>query len=254
MNYGFNKKCINTLDEIDMENKNDYYRYKETDFYYKKVDDSNNLVVSFHGARRDNVPIPIFRFYNHNYNILCFSDKLLEIHYGKINIGWFLSPKGKNFHQIYFNIIQFFIKKYKNIVFFGSSAGGLMALTCASRFKKEALLQNPQLYLKNYYKLHITPLVNATNINVNEVNAEEVIRRYGLPRKAYISCNIRDEHHYTMHFTPFKNFIIDNGYQSNFKFVEFEGADPIPPQKHHTIQNPPHINNDDELIDEIFSN
>jgi hypothetical protein len=253
MNYGFNKKYIKTLDEVDMENNKDYYRYNEIEFYYKKNDNSNNLVVSFHGARSDNVPIPIFRFCDRSYNILCFSDKLLEIHDGKLKIGWFLSPKGTNFHNKYFSIIQFFINKYNNTVFVGASAGGLMALICASRFNKAAVLHSSQLYLKNYYTSSIINLVNATNIDVNEVNAEEVIKTYGLPKKVYISCNRRDVHHYTMHFAPFKTFIFDNGYGSNFNFVEFEGVDPIPPKTHHHIQNPPGINID-KIINQILNN
>ena len=81
MNYGLTKQTIPSLSDVDYSNTC-YYNYNGIDFYCKKHDDSDQLVVSFHGAvsPKNGVKqlLPVFRGYNWSRNMLCFSDKLLE--------------------------------------------------------------------------------------------------------------------------------------------------------------------------------
>jgi len=103
MNYHLQECRINTLNEIGDESDNSkYYRYNEIDFYYKKHDTSDRLLVSFHAANANTnkAPLPIFRGYNWKYNMLCISDKLLELS-DDINLAWYLVFRTEEYkHQI----------------------------------------------------------------------------------------------------------------------------------------------------------
>ncbi len=119
MDYGLEQKKINDLSEISLTKFIDkfYYVYKDISFYYKRVNSSKNLLVTFHGRLYQTningitqyVNLPVFRGNKWKYNIICFSDKLLE-DYQKDNlkIGWFLSTEHNDYHNIYLQIIKYF--------------------------------------------------------------------------------------------------------------------------------------------------
>jgi len=222
--YGFTKCDINKLNDVNENNTDKYYRYNDIDFYYKKYDNSDKLIIAFHGGKScsSKTPIPIFRGYNWGFNMLCISDKLLDL-YPKLRLSWFLSPTNLSLKNLYIEIIQFFISKYTNVIFTGCSGGGFPALFFSSYFNKKSLIQNSQLYLGNYNNV-LNDIINVLNIelgDLGETSCEEIVNKYGSPLHAYIYCHTLDTGHYENHFIPFKKFINDNNLNSNFTFVDF---------------------------------
>jgi hypothetical protein len=248
--YNFNKVVLQTLKEMDENNSKIYYRYHEIDFYYKKHDDNDRLVVSFHGAKNTE-PLPLFRGYNWPYNVLCISDKLLELN-PNIRLAWHLSPKDTNIKEVYTEIIQNFLTKYDNVIFYGSSGGGFPALLFSSYFHKKCIIQNAQIYLEKFLYLKYTILnINPTS-EFNETNGEEIIEKYGVPSMAVIMCNINDTHHYEQHYLPFFEYINKNNLGSYFQGLDFIGHEPVPPQNHHHVNIPSTMKNILECLDSVF--
>jgi hypothetical protein len=251
--YNFTKVELQTLEEIDENNSKIYYRYNEIDFYYKKHDNSDRLVVCFHGAVRSQENLPVFRGYNWPYNVLCISDKLLEL-YPTLGLAWYLSPKDPNIKKVYIDIIQNFLPKYQNVIFNGSSAGGFPALLFSSYFHKKCIIQNAQIYLKNFYSA-LSKILNLLELKSNEMetNGEEIIETYGVPSRAVIMCNKKDSHHYEKHYLPFYEYINKNNLDSYFQFFDFIGCEPVPPHTHHHINLPSTMKNIRECLDELFN-
>ena len=263
MSYSYNltKSAITDLREVDDNNSTTYYRYNDIDFYYKKYDSSDRLLVAFHG-HRGSASIPIFRSYNWNYNVLSISDKLLEL-YPTVGLGWFLSTPTLALKDKYIAILQYFVSKYQNVIFYGSSGGGFPALLYASYFHKKCFAQSAQLYLDKYQYIyqvdneHLTKLIhvlNTTRSELGETNAEEIIEHYGLPQYACIYCNERDERHYNVHFNRFKEYIQHKKLEAKYTFRSFtyddDPANPI--TDHHTIGIPPGTSIY-SLINELFA-
>ena len=257
MNYGLNLLVINNLNDIDENNVKNYYRYNEIDFYYKKYDNSDRLIVSFHGAIPGIViqQLPVFRSYNWKYNVLCISDKLLEL-YPDLHLAWYLSPKSSNIHNTYVEIIQRFLQIYTNVIFHGCSGGGFPSFLYSSLFHKKMFVQNSQFYLEKY-SLHFTKMLQILKLNIlsdfNELTGEQIITNYGCPSKAIIYCNKNDKIHYESHFLPLYNFIIDNNLNTNntFVFFSFIGDEPVTPKTHHHVQLP-NTKSIHEIINELF--
>ena len=227
--YNFKLKYLSNLNDVDDSGKY-YYKYKGMQFYYKKNNDSDKLVVAFHGSaykmagsHSGLTPLPIFRNYNLKYNILCLSDRLLEdFSNQKLQIGWFLSPCNSNYKQIYTEIMDFFVKRHSNTIFYASSAGGFPALYFSSVFSKKCLLLNSQFYIKNYTLFEQFKL--RTDMEITDFDyfiPEDVISHSCHPSLAIIYCNLKDEHHYNVHFLPFKEFIEREKLEETFSFIEF---------------------------------
>ena len=256
MNYGLTKEVISSLSDTEYSNTR-YYNFSGIDFYYKKYDNSKQLVVSFHGARFKingiKIPLPIFRGYNWSRNMLCFSDKVLE-EYPEIDLAWHCSPKTSSIQQTYIKIITFFIEKhYTNVIFHGSSGGGLPSLFYASYFHKKATLLNVQFYIYKYYESSVKQFLKYVQPDDLEVhNSEKIIEKYGLPSCAYIYINERDEHHYKKHYLPFKDYLIKKGFDSHFVLRSFIGEDPAENKTHHHIQLPPNVKLDN-IFTEVFN-
>lgn len=256
MNYNLNKIEIINFNEIDETNIQNYYRYNNVDFYYKKNNISDKLIVSFHGAIRGNnirQPLPVFRSFNmKKYNLLSISDALLEL-YENLDLGWFLYSKQSTIGNTYIEIIKFFLTKYSNVIFSGSSGGGFPSLLYSSYFYKKALIYNSQFYLDKYYD-KLKKIIDTLEIEISDfeqTNCEEIIKKYNLPFCAIIYCNINDTHHYEYHFMQFRKFIFDNNLDSNFKFIEFVGNEPEHQKSHHHILLP-NTTTDNICIDELF--
>jgi len=236
-----------------------YYNYKNIHFHYKRNNPSKNLVIAFNGAitlpHDPNIlrTTPVFRnYYNNKHNVLNISDKLLEdFSEQKVIMGWFMCPDNTNYFEVYTEIIRFFIEQYEYVIFQGSSAGGFPSILFASYFtqyyskikntnlKITALTLNSQLYLDKYF--YFKTFIEKTGITLDKenYNIEDIITKYGSPMHSYIYVNENDGNHYDKHFTPFKQFITNNGLQDKYKLIPFVGAEPIPPKIHHTIFTPP---------------
>lgn len=250
MNYNLIKTDIEVLSDIDLNNTTKYYRFKETDFFFKKHDNTDRLVVSFHGSRETTkgiyAPLPIFRGFDWDFNMLCISDKLLNIVDVNVShIGWFLSPNGSGFHETYVDIISFFLDKFQNIVFTGTSAGGFPALLYSSYFKKKGIISNTQLYLNNAWPAN---MVNNMEINLNKQfeikTCEDIITKFGCPKKFIYYTNENDIFCYKKHFCPFNEYLTKNNYNTHFDMRNFIGKETAYP---HAVQIPAGTTYHDEI-------
>jgi hypothetical protein len=234
-----------------------YYNYNGIHFYHKKNNDSKNLIISFNGLIKNKVnelvPLPVFRsFYNKQHNTLSLSDKLLEDYSDKnLLLSWFVSPTNSNYFEKYLVIIKFFINKYDNIIFYGSSGGGFPSLLFASYFNKTALIFNSQLYLEKYWYFKdfiniVNPLLSNENYNI-----EYITDNFNKPLHSYIYVNENDVNHYEKHFKPFRKFITNKNLLEKYTFVSFIGPEPEPPNIHHNILIPYGVNEKD-IINKIF--
>ena len=266
MNYNLTRCIISDmsdLSEMDLSNTKIYYRLSEIDFYFKKQDENDRLIITFHGFGGIDCPKPIFRGYNWDYNVLAISDKLLEL-FPELGLAWYLSSKKYDFQKIYIDIIDYFVQKYTNIIFVGSSGGGFPALLYSCYFHKKAFIQSAQLYLDKYqYTFNvdnhqldkITERLEMEQSESKEMihGAEQIVQRYGLPSLAYIYCNTRDERHHIPHFCRFQEFVRKQNISSHFRLIDFYGKDLEPPQTdHHQIQTPPHLKHAGLILDELF--
>ena len=264
--YGFNLKCVSTLEDVDESGKH-YHNYKGMHFYYKKNDMSDRLIVTFNGAMYKDptsptgmVMLPIFRGHDWKYNVLCMSDKLLEdFSDKKLELGWFLSPCGSNYLQIYSEIIGHVSKMYKNVIFHGSSAGGFPALHYACLFNQKALILNAQFYIERYSLFN--HFITTTGMNLvhdfEEHNSEAIVSKHGAPLRAHIVCNEKDINHMNNHFLPFKQFVENSEREKmkikeHFVFETFSNEEAPPLGKtHHHVLFPTGVSMA-ALLDELF--
>ena len=263
--YNFKLKYVSNLEDMDDSGKH-YHKYKGVQFYYRKNNGSDGrLVVTFHGAmyRDPNshtgmALLPIFRGFDWKYNVLCMSDKLLDdFSNKKLELGWFLSPRGSNYNQIYTEIMTHVMKSYDNVIFHGSSAGGFPSLYYACVFSQKALVLNGQLYVDRHGLFNHFTTITGMNLahDFEENDLEAIISKHGPPLHAHICCNQKDEHHINRQFIPFKQFVESDEREKlneKFTFTTFSNAEDPPPGKtHHVVFLPTgvHMNH---LLDELF--
>lgn len=228
--YNFTQKSIQSLNEIDLENSNSiYYTYKYCDFYYKKIDSDDKLVIGFHGFIQKQVPVPVFRGYNYKFNTLSFFDMMCKKNRedGIVCCSWFLSTKANQYNLVYIEIMQFFIKPtlYNNVIFVGSSAGGHPSLRYGIYFKRKVILLNVQFYIYKHYLYN--DLLQKTGLKTEEFldfQIEDIIIKEGLPEKTLIFINKLDITEYEMQYKPFKNFLKEQGLTGKVLFAEFTGS------------------------------
>jgi len=254
MNYNLIKTDIEVLSEVDLNNTTKYYRFKETDFYFKNYDNTDRLVVSFHGSRQGSkgiyAPLPIFRGFDWKFNMLCISDKLLNIVDTNLSyIGWFLSTNGSGFHETYVDIISFFLDKFQNIVFTGTSGGGFPSLLYSSYFKKKGLTSNAQLYLnKGWPNNFINNMEKYLNKQFEIKTCEDIIKNFGCPVKFACYANENDIFSYCGNFIPFKEYLIKNNYISHFEMRNFIGKESSCPHGIYLPDGPSYNNEIEKLL------
>ena len=201
-NYNLTQKIITSLNNIDLDNTNRfYYTYNECDFFYKKKDNTDKLVISFHGNIEASVPVPVFRGYDYNFNMLCFYDMMCKENRksGKICCSWFLSTTKNLYKSVYMEIIQYFIRPhlYKNVVFVASSSGCHASLFYGILFKKKVILMNAQFYIDRHELFSI--LLRDTGLKIEEFidfQIEDIISKEGMPTNTTIVINRRYKPHY----------------------------------------------------------
>lgn len=262
--YGLKLKYISNLENIDSSGKH-YHRYKGVQFYHKKNDDSDKLVVTFHGSMFKDassptgmVLLPIFRGVDWKHNMLCMADKLLEdFSNEKLKFAWFLSPHGSNYMKIYSEIIAHVMQSYKNVVFYGSSAGGIPALWYSCYFHQKALIHNAQFYIERYGLFNqFVALTQMKLDEFEEYDSEAIVSKHGPPGCAHIVCNEKDTNHMNNQFLPFKRFIENEKREKmkkHFVFETFSNVEEPPPGKiHHSVYLPTGVSMHDAL-DEVFN-
>jgi hypothetical protein len=253
--YGYKVISLNNINDITQnKNSNNVYSYKNVRFLLKTLEKNDTLVISFHGAVKSNnngLKKIIFRGYNIPESLcdtLCISDALMNI-YKHYSCNWYLSTNKYNFEPTYQEIIKYIIsmKKYKNVIFTGTSAGAYPALLYASLFNKTALLGNPILYpeiygldrlkknkIVHYYKHKQLLNENNDELLYNEKDIEKNLLE-NKPDKIIYYQNIKDGHFDTS-CMPFINFIKGTNIDISLKL--FNPKCTVPFKKQHSIVFP----------------
>ena len=228
--YNYVQKKINDLNKV-KSNSNNFYQYKNINFLSKMKNKSKYLVVSIHGAvdlsdtKLDEKVI--FRGFNYNISntdIICISDALLNL-YNNYRVGYCLSTNKHNFENIYLEIFNYYIKKfkYKKVIFIGSSAGGYPSIHFACKLNQYAIISNPQLYLEKYghFKDLIKNFGKKEKIIYKNNQIEGEFLKYQ-PKKI-IYYNNKLDITYIQHTLPFLNFLKNNNLTNIIKLKLFEG-------------------------------
>jgi len=138
-----------------------HYNYNEIDFMFNFKDNSDKLIIIFHGAIRVTDKLPMFLKHDYdkdNISALIISDKLLELSKTNIHMfsrsGGFCETNTIKYHTIYKAIIQQCIdcvNKNNNhkIIFIGPCIGAKPALYFGSFFAGIVLILNGWIYLSD---------------------------------------------------------------------------------------------------------
>lgn len=197
---------------------------------------SDKLVVFFQGAidRKKHTP-PIFHRWSWSRkvdeNVLSLNDPLLNKH-DDLRIGWYAGACNFEYIRKY----SAFIKKVcldnnileKNVVFYGSSAGGFAAVALGGVFRNGVVIvNNPQTNILNYYADHVKEYLEVAFPGLDK---EQVLEKYAhrvdlvemfkkskyIPEIHYYQ-NIEDEFHYQRHFLPFVTRLLALGHESKLR-------------------------------------
>jgi hypothetical protein len=238
--YGYKQQKINELNNID-NNSNNFYIYNGLNFLSKLNSKNENIIISFHGATKagsSGINRIIFRGYDweiQNTDIICVCDYLINV-YNEVQTNWFLSTKKFDSDSIYIEVFSYIFsqKKYKNIIFTGSSAGGFPSIKFSCYFKEKAIITNSQLYLEKHRlfksgrilwgdgRHSVLDIMNKYNdiIIYKKKDIEKFVLK-NLPKQVLIYQNIQDVEQYQEHFLYFKEFILNNKLDKIFILKDF---------------------------------
>lgn len=155
----FNSYNINFVNATNIEMfskiKNAHFLYKEVDFLFKYKENSERLIVFFHGAIKPEMKKPIFYKYSENFDnssILCISDPILKF-FKNLTIGYYLSTNIIDTKKIIFELVSYLKKTYKfnEIIFMGSSAGGNIAIFNALKMNAIGIILNSYIEIDKHY-------------------------------------------------------------------------------------------------------
>jgi len=257
MNYNFKKEHINELKLI-KDNEDCIYVYNDINFLAKLKDSSNNLIFIFHGALPIKGPNRItFRGYDFilpDTDIISVSDSFIYFN-NLANISWYLSTKKYNFNDRYIEVFKYLInrKRYKNIIFTGTSGGGYPSIYFAAYFNKIALVSNSQLYLEKFGMYN--ELIKLINNNKDKLlyeqkNIENFLRKMQ-PLKIILYNNILD-YTYNNNIGLFVKYLEDNKLEKLLELNLFKGKLLNSSQNHHAI-NFPNQKKHNEILVELLN-
>ena len=199
-----------------------------------KNNNSHNLFVSFHGAIKPptlddaGTELPVFRLNNLSFvdapSILCFSDMLLEFYRdSSVYLGWFLDTKKVKQRDLIEYVVSYYVRKYsiKNILFYGSSGGGHVALDMAARFNQTAMVSNCQFDPKKHSQF--SDLEKAVSANDDEFESFDLLSMFSAvkgPKECLSYCNLDD---YTISHHTMMEDILESKFPNVLKKIHFSG-------------------------------
>ena len=201
-----------------------------------KNNNSHSLFVSFHGAIKPpalddaGTALPVFRLNNLSFNgapnILCFSDMLLEFYRdSSVYLGWFLDTKKVKQRDLIEYVVSYYVKKYsiKNILFYGSSGGGHVALDMAARFNQTAMVSNCQFDPRKHSQF--SDLEKAVFANGDEFEDFSLFSMFSAvrgPKECLSYCNLDD---YTISHHVMMEDILESKFPNVLRKIHFSGND-----------------------------
>lgn len=210
------------------------------DFLIRIKEGSNKLVVLASGAydsKKFSPPV----FQRHSWmnqieeSVIFFNDPTLYL--GKINLGWGFGNANRHYLEEVSEILKVIFDlcniPNKNVLFYGSSAGGFMSILLAGFLKEtRALVNNPQTIVNNYFTSHVNHLYKAA---VPEYSTEEIVKHFSyrihlldffkkinyVPEIYYLQ-NLACEHDINQHLTPFFLGLKDINESLDYKRIQFD--------------------------------
>ncbi|WP_445157483.1 heparinase II/III domain-containing protein [Halomonas sp. E14] len=234
-------------------------------YFYARLNNKGRILILLPGATNRKKGHIDFQRYSwasdfEEHDVLSFSDPTINEE-NNLSIGWFQNTQENYGIDALIDLIKLILEtggyKEKNMVLFGSSAGGFAALKVSNAFPSAiAIAINPQLYLYNYTPSHYTSMLNYSYQNLSE---KEVLRKFKdrliakldfntRQAPAFLFQNIHDEAHLYRHLKPMIKELGDGvneeSYGSNsinqsllnVIYYEDQGSGHSPPGKEMTVQ------------------
>lgn len=174
-----------------------HYNYKTIDFMLNYKENSEKLLIIFHGSIRKEDILPMFLKYNYekdNISLLSISDKLLELNYKKSTMftrsACFSETNKYNFHEIYIDVMNNIINivKAKKNIFIGPCIGAKPAIYFGSIFKSNILILNGWIYPTEEMKQNFEKSANLEqNSSINYDIEKKIIESPPNHIKIYIN-------------------------------------------------------------------
>lgn len=217
------------LDKIEFDSTNATmysinYNNQTYDFLVKRDLNDPNLTVMGSGAYdSDKGDLPVFQRHSWMHkidgNVIYYNDPTLYL--DKINIGWGQGTEEEfylqNISEILKSIAENIGINHKNILFYGSSAGGFMSLVLGGYVKgSSVLVNNPQTIVPNYYEQHVNAMCSVS-YNVfdykkvndkfkNRLDIRAFYKDINYVPNIYYMQNSACEHDMENHYIPFNLF------------------------------------------------
>lgn len=215
--------------------KQKYFVFDKLSHYFKN-NNSENLFVSFHGAIKPPTDedagtiLPVFRLSNLSFkgapSILCFSDMLLEFYkHSSVYLGWFLDTKKLKQRDLIEYIVARYVKKYsiKNVLFYGSSGGGHVALDMAARFNQTAMVSNCQFDPRKHSQFSdLEKAVISNDDELEDFGLSSMFSSVPGPKSCLSYCNLDD---YTISHHTMMESVLEVKFPGVLKKIHFSGND-----------------------------
>jgi hypothetical protein len=206
---------------------------------------------------------------NVEYSLLSLLDPTIQDN-NNLGIGWFQGVSDNYAIPKLINLLKNILKvnniAQKDVIFFGSSAGGFSALKLANSFlDSKIIVINPQVYIYKYSKSEYEKLISYSYKNLSSDKVFELYRDRlvvnldfsSRKEPIYYYQNSQDSHHVERHLNPYLETLdsdifqivkIDEEIKLDKKLYVFKYNDPnsghSPPNKEKTLK----------IIDEVISN
>jgi hypothetical protein len=222
--YGIPFKKLENINDI-IQGKY-HYNYKDVNFMFNWKENSEKLVILFHGAIRKEDSLPMFLKQNYEKNdvsLLTISDKLLEYTKNRSSMytrtTHFTETKDIKLNNIYSEIIQKSIDVSKNskIIFLGPCSGSRPAIYFGSIFNANIVILNGWIYVSDDSKKLFEKSSGIENCIKYDI--EEIIIK-SKPKHIKIYINKQDNMTFNMNL-KFINFCKKN-IPDNFDVITFD--------------------------------
>ena len=201
------------------------YKGKHWDFpvlFYPNSESKRLFVILSAAVNREKQKLPVFNRMTWAQkgifpgSVLCISDPTIELS-DSMRLGWYIGDEKKDLLDDLSQFILAYAKTYgianRDIVFWGSSAGGFAALALSAKVKgSSAVTINAQVDALSYEIRSAVEEVRRVCFDNKSENAirSKYSRRVnmrkawrGAKSRAILVQNKLDHHHYDVHFSPF---------------------------------------------------
>lgn len=154
-------------------------------------------------------------------NVLVVSDPTFNLD-PSLGAGWLIGTREEDATLYFSRIVKIFCKKlqinYRNLIFWGSSAGGFIAMQLAKHFPlSTAVSVNAQTDISKYNRHKLLYDIVFKGLSYEEINRDFGIRLNTVLNRdkfskntVFMIQNVLDAHHYQEHFLPFFKAVLNN--------------------------------------------